>query len=457
MATITKRGNSYRITVSCGYDLTGRQIRRSTTWTPSPGMSEKQAAKALERESVLFEEKCRNGQYLGGNIRFAEFAERWFEEYAEKELRAKTLSGYRILIKRINAALGHIRMDKLQPHHIIAFYNNLAETGIREDMRYIATNALSLDGKSRAEVAARAGLSGSTVGRIFRGESVAKESAEKLCAALKVPFERAFSPIDAGRTLSGTTIHRHHELLASILHTAVQWQVIPSNPCDRVKPPKRNDSDPRHLDEEGAAKLLDLLEREEPQFRAAVRTLLFTGLRRSELCGLKWADIDFKCGLLFVRRTLHYLPDRGIFEDTTKTKSSARSVKLSPSALETLREHRVWQMRRGEELGDRWEYSGYIFTAWNGAPLLPDCLSAQFREFISRSDLPPVCLHSLRHTNATLQIAGGVPITTVAHRLGHVDATTTAKIYAHAIQSADEAAADYLEDILAPKKREQLG
>ena len=114
-------------------------------------------------------------------------------------------------------------------------------------------------------------------------------------------------------------------------------------------------------------------------------------------------------------------------------------------------------MTRGEELGDRWEYSGYIFTAWNGAPLLPDSLSTQFREFISRSDLPPICLHSLRHTNATLQIAGGVPITTVAHRLGHVDATTTAKIYAHAIQSADEAAADYLEDILAPKKREQLG
>ena len=167
MATITKRGDSYRITVSCGYDLTGRQIRRSTTWTP--GMSEKQVAKALERESVLFEEKCRNGQYLGGNIRFAEFAERWFEEYAEKELRAKTLSGYRILIKRINAALGHIRMDKLQPHHIIAFYNNLAETGIREDMRYIATNALSLDGKSRAEVAARPGRER---GKGERGEAV---------------------------------------------------------------------------------------------------------------------------------------------------------------------------------------------------------------------------------------------------------------------------------------------
>lgn len=77
MATIKQRGDSYKITVSCGYDLNGKQIRRHLTWTPEPGMTKRQLQKELDRQAVLFEEKCRNGQVLDGNIKFAEFAEKW--------------------------------------------------------------------------------------------------------------------------------------------------------------------------------------------------------------------------------------------------------------------------------------------------------------------------------------------------------------------------------------------
>ena len=84
MATIKQRGDSYKITVSCGYDLNGKQIRRHLTWTPEPGMTKRQLQKELDRQAVLFEEKCRNGQVLDGNIKFAEFAEKWFTDYAEK-------------------------------------------------------------------------------------------------------------------------------------------------------------------------------------------------------------------------------------------------------------------------------------------------------------------------------------------------------------------------------------
>ncbi len=87
MATIKQRGDSYKITVSCGYDLNGKQIRRHLTWTPEPGMTKRQLQKELDRQAVLFEEKCRNGQVLDGNIKFAEFAEKWFVDYAEKQLR----------------------------------------------------------------------------------------------------------------------------------------------------------------------------------------------------------------------------------------------------------------------------------------------------------------------------------------------------------------------------------
>lgn len=85
MATIKQRGDSYKITVSCGYDLNGKQIRRHLTWTPEPGMTKRQIQKELDRQAVLFEEKCRNGQVLDGNIKFVDFAEKWFTEYAEKQ------------------------------------------------------------------------------------------------------------------------------------------------------------------------------------------------------------------------------------------------------------------------------------------------------------------------------------------------------------------------------------
>lgn len=125
MATITKRGNSYRITVSCGYDLNGKQLRRTMTWVPPDGMTARQIQKEANRQAVLFEEKCRTGQVLDGNIKFADFAERWFKDYAEKQLRPTTVARYHVLMPRINAAIGHIRLDKLQPHHLMQFYNNL--------------------------------------------------------------------------------------------------------------------------------------------------------------------------------------------------------------------------------------------------------------------------------------------------------------------------------------------
>lgn len=133
MATIQKRGNSYKIVVSCGYDLNYKQIRRSMTWTPALGMTERQIKKELDRQAVLFEERCRTGQVLDGNIKFADFAEKWFTDYAEKQLRPRTVQRYRDMMQRINAAIGHIRVDRLQPHHLMQFYSNLEESGVRSD------------------------------------------------------------------------------------------------------------------------------------------------------------------------------------------------------------------------------------------------------------------------------------------------------------------------------------
>ena len=104
-------------------------------------------------------------------------------------------------------------------------------------------------------------------------------------------------------------------------------------------------------------------------------------------------------------------------------------------------------------LGEHWSYTEYIFTAQDGTPMHPDTLSGWFRDFIKKTDLPQIHIHSLRHTNATLSIANGVAVTTVAGQLGHANATTTTKIYAHSIKSAQAAAADMMDDLLTPSRK----
>ena len=131
MATITKRGDTYRIRCSLGYDSQGKQVIRSTTWKPAPGMTAKQAEKELNRFAVLFEEKCKSG---GGDphITFEKLAEKWFSEYAKSHLKAKTYHEYRGMTARTYAALGHIKVDKLRPRHFREFFAQLSEPGMNQ-------------------------------------------------------------------------------------------------------------------------------------------------------------------------------------------------------------------------------------------------------------------------------------------------------------------------------------
>ena len=252
------------------------------------------------------------------------------------------------------------------------------------------------------------------------------------------------------RRLSAKTILHHHRLISVILQTAVEWQVLFSNPCDRVKPPRVEHKEARYLDEKQAMEVMQALESEDIQNRTIIKVLLYTGMRRGELCGLTWADIDFEKSIIHIQRSSLYLADKGIFEDETKNTTSRRSIKVPTDAMRALQLFQEWQNQQIYLLGDQWQASGRVFTSWNGAPIHPDTISGWFSHFIEKHNLPDISLHSLRHTNATLLIAAGTNLQTVAARLGHSSINTTAKIYAHAIQAADAAAADTLQDLLNP-------
>ena len=129
MANITKRGDTFRIKVSCGYDVNGKQVVKSMTYKPQPGMSDKAVEKEVNRQAVLFEESCKKGQSLTA-AKFQTFAEAWLKDYAEITVKRTTICVYRELTKRIYPVIGHIRVDKLNPLDIQKLVQVLTNDGI---------------------------------------------------------------------------------------------------------------------------------------------------------------------------------------------------------------------------------------------------------------------------------------------------------------------------------------
>lgn len=457
MANIQKRGNSFTLRVSAGYDVNGKQIFKTKTWKAPDGMTEGKAAKEALHQAELFEEQVRSGLVADGKIKFQAFAEKWFSDYAAVQLRPTTVERYTDMMTRINPAIGHLYMDKIRPAHLMAFYRDLAQTEIRSKCRCkIDLKAkLKKDGILKEDFAKKAGVSLSVISSIFQGKNIEITNGKKISAVLGGNYETYFEDAGTGKLLSSKTIQHYHRLISSIMASAVKWQVIVANPCDRVDPPKVQKAEIQYLDHSQAVRLLDLLSAPDvpTQYRCAVEVLLYTGMRRGELLGLEWQDIDFRNQLISIQKSSLYLPDRGIFTDETKNASSNRIIKAPATAMQALRSLWAWQSEQRLSLGDLWKDSGKVFTALDGAPMHPDTLSGWFRTFIANHpEMPQIHLHSLRHTCATLEIANGIAVTTVAGQLGHANANTTTKIYAHAIKTAQAAAADMMDDLLRPKR-----
>lgn len=394
MATMEKRGkNSYRLTVSCGYDINGKKIIKRKTISIDPKLTEKQKEKELQRQLTIFEDEVEKGTYLdAGKITFEEFIYKWLNDYAEKQLEPKTIHRYKeILTTRVIPAIGHLKLNKIQPTHLIAFYNNLAEDGIR------------LDGKQG--------------------------------------------------TLSSRTILHHHRLISSILTEAVQWQLILDNPCKRVKAPRTEKTEARHYNEEQTETMITLLESEPIKYRTMITLVIFTGIRLGELVGLTWENIDFDQSCLHVRQASQYLPGKGSFDKSTKTQSSQRVISLPQTVLNQLRQYKNWQNDERLKLGECWQDNDRIFTQENGKPIFHTTPSSWFKKFIRKHNLPEITFHQLRHTNATLLIAQGVDVRTISGRLGHARTSTTTDIYAHALKRPEKEAAEKLETLFTKNKK----
>jgi integrase len=457
MASIEKRSeNTYRITVSSGYDSEGKKIRKHKTVTVDPGLTPKKLEAELNKQAVLFEKEVENGTYLdGGKLTFAEFTERWIKDYAEKQLQPKTVHRYKdMLDSRIIPALGHIKLQKLQPNHLLQFYDNLGEDGIRRDVKYSVKpefNDLMKQKKLRIiDLSRLSGISDDTINRVRAGNTITYKTADALSKALEVKLETLFLIVESGH-LSGQSVKHHHRLISSILTCAVQWQCLLINPATRVKSPKVEKGEATHFEEDMTAYMLSLLDDEPLKYKTMVYLAVYSGSRLGEVAGLEWSDVDFEKNLLQVCRASQYIPGKGIFTKGPKNESSKRIIAMPPLVMDILKQYKIWQNEERLKCGDLWEDHNRLFTKWDGKPIFPTTPSTWFLAFRRKHNLPDVKFHGLRHTNASLLIGQGVDVQTVAKRLGHTKATTTTSIYSHFLKRPDQEAADKLQNLFNKK------
>lgn len=415
MAKITKRMKkdgscSYCIRVSNGYDRAGRQVLVNRTYTPPPGMTGKKLERELKWQADAFEQEVRNGISLEASMKMDDLIERWFTEYAEKKLKPKTVYNYRRLVPRISAGLGQLKVCQVKPSHLMAFYSNLEEQGVREDSTYTATPALleRLPHGKRGEIAKAADIGEDTMRNVHRGANVSQSTAEKVSRVAGLPLSKAFTEhTREGGRLNGNTVQHYHRMLSSVFTKAVQWGLVPENPCKRAEAPKAEEIDVQALEELDVAKLLNALQDAPTQFSVITQLALFTGARRGEICGLRWSDVDLDAGTISIERTLQYIPGKGTMFTSPKTKRSRRCIKIGPDCVQLLQEYRKHQKAERFKIGSEWmrkvEIEGktvendLLFTKWNGAPIDPKTVTTWFPGFLAAHNLPPVHFHSLRH------------------------------------------------------------
>ena len=206
-------------------------------------------------------------------------------------------------------------------------------------------------------------------------------------------------------------------------------------------------------------RFLACLEEQSLEDKTFFTLALYTGMRRGELLGLEWPDVDLEIGIITIRRTSQYGgKELGTYTDDTKTEQSKRSLRVTQNVVGLLKAYKIEQAERRLRLGDAWagEWAEHprLFTNQDGRPMSPSTPLNRLKRILSRNGLPDVSLHSLRHTNATLLIQQGVSIRAVSGRLGHSQASTTMNIYAHQLQSADAAAAEALDIALSGGKKQ---
>ena len=383
---------SYSIRVHRGRGADGRQLKPWTaTFKVQPTWSEKTARKKAEAFAATFEKECREGVTTDSRQKFAAYCEYVIQLKEQRGAKHSTIVRYKELTTRIYPAIGHIKLRDLRADQLNDLYTLLAQ-----------------DGQNKR----------------------------------------------TGGKLSAKTILEHHRLLSTVLEQALKEGLVPFNVAARATLPKVARKEVNYFQPEQVEAIRDALEREPIKWKTLIHLFLITGARRGEILGLKWNRVDFEGNKIHICNSILYSPDVGIYESTPKTATSDRFVSLPAETMQLLKQYRVWQMQERLRLGEYYQDQGFLFAQDNGKAMHPDSVTDWLKKFSKRHGLPHINPHAFRHTMASMLYFNGVDSVSISKRLGHAQVSTTANIYAHVMEEADQKNADILADVFLKKRRD---
>ncbi len=380
---------SYSIRVHRGRGADGKQLKPYTaTFNVAPTWTESSAQKKATAFAAVFEKQCRDGLANDTRQTFQEYCNYVISLKESRGTKHSTIFLYRNLVSRIYPVIGHIKISDLRPDMLNDFYTKLSQPG---------ENKLT------------------------------------------------------GGKLATKTVLEHHRLISTVLGQAVKEGLIPFNPAQRVELPKQEHKEVNYFQLEDVAAIRDALEEEPLKWKMVTHLLLVSGARRGEILGLKWDKVDFTNNRIYICNNLLYTPTRGIYEESPKTASSRRYISLPKETMELLQSHKENQLAEQLAFDSRWTNQSFLFTQPDGSPMHPDSVTTWLKRFSIRHKLPHINPHAFRHTMASVLYFNGVDSVSISKRLGHAQVSTTANIYAHVMEEADQNNADIIEDIFLAK------
>lgn len=344
--------------------------------------------KDAEKEMRRLLHEMETGTFIKSeDLTLGEYLERWIKDYAMHQVAPKTQHRYtEILRVRVIPALGRIQLSQLRPIHLQQLYSQLLSEGARKDGR-----------------------------------------------------EGGLSP---------RTVLHHHRVIRNALETAVKWQLVPRNVADAVSPPRAEKPEMKTLDEKQVFELLAKIKDTTPNYFMPVFLAVTTGMRRGEIFGLRWQDVDIEGKSVAVRQTAQYTKGKGIYFKEPKTAKSKRRIAIDQIVISELRRHRIEQAEQKLALGRIYTDHGLVICQDNGHPMHPDSVSKWFPVFLRDNYFPSIRFHDLRHTHASIMLKKGVHPKVISERLGHSGIGITMDTYSHLLPGLQEEAAAKLENAI---------
>jgi integrase len=245
--------------------------------------------------------------------------------------------------------------------------------------------------------------------------------------------------LDGRGGLSAKSVKNIHGALHPALKDAVRWGYVARNVADAADPPKVVTPEMQVWSPTQLRTFLNHVR--DDRLYAAWMLFATTGMRRGEVAGLRWVDVDLAAGRVTPRKPRVEVNYK-VHVSEPKTAKGKRSLALDPATAAALREHRAHQAEERLIVGPGWQDSGLVFTWGDGRPLHPERFSRWFERLAREASLPKIRLHDVRHSYATAALAAGVPAKVVSERLGHANIAITMDTYSHVLPGMDERAAN---------------